>query len=452
MTVEHDLMKVPLFAGLTPEQLKEVTRTGRTQFVPANTVIYKEHDPGDMFYVVLDGAVRIYISHKNDREVDLLRLQVGDWFGELDLLDGTPRKVRATTISPCQFFLWARTDFLNLLTKSPLITSRVFQKLSAKFLRVDLFFGELRFQDERVRAQAEIQRHRSISQMVAGVAHEINTPLGIITNAASLLSEKLTQMAIPASAKDTGSKATQTALLQAAKLIQSNAARTANLVETFKKLSARNITSRKEQVDIASLTEETMELYRLQARKSKLQLEMVDDLGQRERIWDGFPEKYTQVILNLLTNIDRYAYPGGVGGEVVVKVSQQTTPGKKTQFCVVVQDFGGGIPKEDLPKVFDAFFTTGRALGGTGLGLAIVHNLITSALHGTISITSEPGQGTRVEIQLPKIVQDDKEETPAQISKLSQNFKGPDLSQVERIPAVEHTGELDDQEKVSDDR
>ena len=414
MTVEHDLMKVPLFDGLTPEQLKEVAGTGRTQFVPANTVIYKEHDPGDMLYVVVDGAVRIYSSHKQGREVDLLRLKAGDWFGEVDLFDGTSRKVRATTISPCQFFLLDRTAFLNLLSKSPVITSRVFQKLSAKFLRVDLFFGELRFQEERVRAQAEIQRHRSISQMVAGVAHEINTPLGIITNAASLLSEKLTLNAIPGSAKDTGSEATLTALLQAAKLIQSNAARTVNLVESFKKLSARNVTSRKEQVDIFSLTQEAMDLYRLQARQSKLQLKMVDELGQTERIWDGFPGKYTQVILNLLTNIDRYAYPGDVGGEVVVTVSQQPTPGKNPQFCVVVQDFGCGIPKEDLPKVFDAFFTTGRALGGTGLGLAIVHNLITSALHGTISITSEPGQGTRVEIQLPKIVQNDKEETPAQ--------------------------------------
>ena len=248
--------------------------------------------------------------------------------------------------------------------------------------------------------------------MVAGVAHEINTPLGIINNAASLLSEKLTPKAIPELAKDARAEAVLRDLFQAASLIQSNANRSAGLVETFKKLSARNVTGRKEQVDFVALTEEAMDLYRLEARKSKLQLKMVDELGETDRGWEGFPEKYTQVILNLLTNIDRYAYPGNVGGEVVVTVSENNKSGKKAQFRVVVQDFGCGIPKKDLPKVFDAFFTTGRALGGTGLGLAIVHNLVTSSLQGTISISAEPGKGTRVEIQLPKIVQDDKEETP----------------------------------------
>ena len=414
MTVEHDLMKVPLFDGLTREHLQEVARTGRTQLLPANTMVLDQHSPADMFYVILDGTVCAVRTNEHGSEVALVRLKAGDFFGELSLIEGHPRQARVTTTSSCRLFLLRGPDFWNILSKSPGMLTRLLVGLTTKINHRNAQYFELRLQKERLEVQAEIDRHRSISQMVAGVAHEINTPLGIINNAASLLSEKLTPKAIPALAKDTRAEAILNDLFQAASLIQSHAKRSAGLVESFKKLSARNVTGRKERVDFVALTQEALELYRLQARQSKLQLKMVDELGEADRSWEGFPGHYTQVILNLLTNIDRYAYPEGRGGSVRVTVSQETHRGKAPHFQVVVQDFGCGIAKKDLPKVFDAFFTTGRALGGTGLGLAIVHNLVTSSLQGTISISSEPGKGTRVEIQLPKIIQDNQEVTLTQ--------------------------------------
>ncbi len=171
----------------------------------------------------------------------------------------------------------------------------------------------------------------------------------------------------------------------------------------------RNVTDRKEAVDFGALTEEAVGLYRLKARQSRLALEVIDELGEADRTWDGYPGHFFQVILNLLTNIDRYAYPEGQGGKVRVVVSREDGAGEASRFSVVVEDFGRGIPQEDLPKVFNAFFTTGRAQGGTGLGLAIVHNLVTSALQGTVRIDSEPGQGTRVVMSLPPEVQDEPE-------------------------------------------
>ena len=189
-------------------------------------------------------------------------------------------------------------------------------------------------------------------------------------------------------------------------MIQSNVRRAAQLVESFKNLSERNVTDRKEAVDFGTLTEEAVGLYRLKARQSRLALEVIDELGEADRTWDGYPGRFSQVILNLLTNIDRYAYPEGQGGKVRVVVSREKGTGKASRFSVVVEDFGRGIPQEDLPKVFNAFFTTGRAKGGTGLGLAIVHNLVTSVLQGTVRIDSEPGQGTRVVMSLPLEVQD----------------------------------------------
>ncbi len=201
-----------------------------------------------------------------------------------------------------------------------------------------------------------------------------------------------------------------TDLHDAAALIQSNIRRAAQLVESFKNLSVRNVTDCKEVVDIGALTEEAVGLYRLKARQSRLLLEVIDELGEADRTWDGYPGRFSQIILNLLTNIDRYAYPEGQGGKVRVVVSRENGAGEASRFSVVVEDFGRGIPQEDLPKVFNAFFTTGRATGGTGLGLAIVHNLVTSALQGTVRIDSEPGQGTRVVMSLPMEVQGEPEE------------------------------------------
>jgi signal transduction histidine kinase len=111
------------------------------------------------------------------------------------------------------------------------------------------------------------------------------------------------------------------------------------------------------------------------------------------------------VILNLLTNVERYAYPDGRGGKVLVRVAEETDR-REPCFVVTVQDFGRGIPSEDLPRVFDAFFTTGRGKGGSGLGLAIVHNIVTSALKGSVAAESELDKGTRVTVRFPRTIVD----------------------------------------------
>ncbi len=362
---------------------------------------------------MLSGAVSVHSLDDQGEEVELARFQPGAFFGELALIDAEPRSATGVVVEDSDLFRLDRAAFLGLLDRAHPMLKDLLAGLSAKIRNNNVQYFELRLQKERLRAQAEIDRHRSISQMVAGVAHEINTPLGIVNNAASLITEMITPKAIPALAKDARAEAVLTDLHDAATLIQNNIVRAGQLIEAFKNLSVRNVTGRKEQVDFGGLTEEAVGLYRLKAQQSRLRLEVIDELGEAGRTWEGFPGHYTQVILNLLTNIDRYAYPDGQGGAVKVTVAQENSPRKAPRFRVVVEDFGRGIPEKDLPKVFDAFFTTGRAIGGTGLGLAIAHNLVTSALQGTICIASEPGEGTRVVMRLPKIVEDEPaEEAP----------------------------------------
>jgi signal transduction histidine kinase len=119
--------------------------------------------------------------------------------------------------------------------------------------------------------------------------------------------------------------------------------------------------------------------------------------------WVGYRGYLTQVLLNLLTNAARYAYPGGAGGAVEIEIAA-AGGGEEGAFAITVRDFGQGIAPEALPRVFEPFFTTGRGRGGSGLGMAIVHNVVTSALRGRVEVDAAPGRGTAVTVTVPQTV------------------------------------------------
>jgi signal transduction histidine kinase len=159
----------------------------------------------------------------------------------------------------------------------------------------------------------------------------------------------------------------------------------------------------REQVDLPTLVEDTVHLFSINARRARLAIDLQLQVHGDERLWDGYPGYLSQILLNLLSNIERYAYPDGVGGKVEISVAMDHEHHPPC-FLLTVRDVGRGIPADDLAKVTEPFFTTGRSKGGTGLGMAIVHNLVTSALHGTLHIASQPGAGTTVTIRFPQVI------------------------------------------------
>jgi signal transduction histidine kinase len=114
---------------------------------------------------------------------------------------------------------------------------------------------------------------------------------------------------------------------------------------------------------------------------------------------DTYPGALGQVLTNLLTNALAHAYPDGKDGKLAIRVSEP----RRDIVRIVFSDDGKGIPPENLSKVFDPFFTTGRSAGSTGLGLHIVYNLVTSRLSGRIDLYSKVGKGTRFTIEIPKV-------------------------------------------------
>ena len=115
---------------------------------------------------------------------------------------------------------------------------------------------------------------------------------------------------------------------------------------------------------------------------------------------DTYPGALGQVLTNLLTNAVTHAYGEGDAGRLSIRVSEP----RQDTVRIVFADDGKGIPPQNISKVFDPFFTTGRSSGSTGLGLHIVYNLVTSRLQGHINLYSKVGRGTRFTIDIPKAV------------------------------------------------
>lgn len=266
-----------------------------------------------------------------------------------------------------------------------------------------LAMDRLRRENERlVRDESELARHRSVAQMVAGVAHEINTPLGVINTAASLLSRWMTSAPMTALAQTDEGRMMAEDLVEATGLISRNALRAHKLVQDFKKVSVNQITDVREPCRLADVLAETINLFEVGSRHPPIAVQVHNTLADPTGPWTGYPGALSQVLLNLLANVQRYAYAEGTGGRVEITLAAEGPP--QGGYRLTVRDFGQGIAPEHLPRIFEPFFTTGRAKGGSGLGMAIVHTLVTAQMKGSITIESAPGEGTTVNLTLPREV------------------------------------------------
>jgi len=235
------------------------------------------------------------------------------------------------------------------------------------------------FDDQMIQSQ----KLAAIGQLSAGIAHEINNPLAIIGEEAGWMQDLLK--------RETMSQLPEMAEIQdSLREIVVQAGRCKEI--THKLLSfARKMDSTIRDVDVNALVDDVVGMREREATLDNIQI--VKDLAQDLPIIHSEPSLLRQVLLNLVNNaID--ALPKG--GTITV----QTAKGEAGGLSFSVADNGIGIPKENLEKIFDPFFTTKLPGKGTGLGLSICHGII-QKLGGTVSVTSQPGQGTAFLVQLP---------------------------------------------------
>lgn len=285
-------------------------------------------------------------------------------------------------------------DYLPKPFNPTLLRARINATLEKKRLR-DM---EQAHREQALQTEAMLERHRTLAQMVAGVAHEINTPLGIASTALSIIENRLAPPKIKTLfAGNVEDRAIFDDVQESLHLLKNNLLRAHKMVESFKKISARETAEQQEKVNLPELLNDCVELFKINARKAKLTVSLNIEGLKGEPEWFGYPGQMIQVIMNLLQNVERYAYPSGQGG--IVEIGLSDAAGR---FFISVRDDGQGMSAEILDKIFEPFFTTGRSIGGTGLGLAIVSNIVNSLFKGCICVTSEPGRGSRFSLCFPK--------------------------------------------------
>jgi signal transduction histidine kinase len=397
------LKSVPFFSELSTEHLAQLAQACRRLELDANQLIFRAGDAPDGLYVLLAGKVRIYRHDDEGNEVDLAFRETGSFFGEIALLENRPRTATVVTLAPSELLILDQSTFMDLLLHARAqVVFHVFTALS-RIVRENVeSLWKQELAQQALRAELEVARYRSLAQMVAGVAHELNTPLGVANTAVGMINSRLRSELWQTLAQN--SRPGQELLAdvrEAAELTTRNIARAHRLVQTFKQISVSQLTERLESVGLLALLQEVVDLFKLNAREARLAISIASALPPSADAWRGSPGQLTQVILNLLTNIERYAYPGGDGRVEIAASATQLN--KAPAFAIAVRDWGRGIAPEHLPRVFEPFFTTGRGSGGTGLGMAIAQSLVTEALAGTIRIESALGKGTVVTVVVPAI-------------------------------------------------
>jgi PAS domain S-box-containing protein len=245
----------------------------------------------------------------------------------------------------------------------------------------------------------EAEKLAALGRLVAGVAHEVNNPVGISLTVASSL-ERKTALFASEVARGSLKRSSLNDFLEASRDASSqlvaNLNRAAELIQSFKQVAADRNYSDQRAFDLADLTEQVVMSLRPGLRKHNLTLNVE---CQPNLTMNSYPGPYGQVLTNLFLNSVAHAFPNGRSGTVDIKVRESG----KDNVEILFSDNGIGMSLDVRRRAFDPFFTTRRDQGGTGLGLHIVYSIVTNRLGGRLDLDSQPGGGTQIQIILPRV-------------------------------------------------
>ncbi|MEM7029866.1 MAG: GAF domain-containing protein, partial [Chloroflexota bacterium] len=242
----------------------------------------------------------------------------------------------------------------------------------------------------------EAEKMAALGALVSGVAHEINTPVGIGVTAASLLEEKTASFHGIYQGGQMRRSDLQNYLetaSQSSAMILSNLKRAAELIQSFKLVAVDQSTEDLRLFPVRAYMEDVLLSLRPRLKKTKIQVEIS---GSEAITLNSYPGVFAQIMTNFVMNSLVHAYAADDEGILRFCFSQTDE-----DFIFEYEDDGRGISPEHLGRIFEPFFTTKRADGGTGLGLNIIYNLVTQKLGGHIQCESDLGQGTRFTITVP---------------------------------------------------
>ncbi len=251
-------------------------------------------------------------------------------------------------------------------------------------------------------AQRELvsrERLASLGQLVAGVAHEINTPVGVARTASTFLNERCAALSTSLRGGALQRSELNDFIDQtnhAAKMIDSNLARASELVRNFKQVSVDRSRDDRRLFDLAQCLNAVVSSLELtwKRRPIELQLDLASDVEM-----DSYPGALGQVVSNLIQNALIHGF--GEDGSGVMRLHSRVDSAGRVH--IEFSDNGRGVSEAQLEQLFEPFYTTRRAQGGSGLGLHIVFNLVHTQLGGSINAKPDSERGLRFVIELPRV-------------------------------------------------
>lgn len=317
-------------------------------------------------------------SHETWRDIPVMMISA---------LDETDNVVRCIEMGA--------VDYVPEPFNSVLLQARIEACLGKKRLRDQevLYIEQLSQALDNLKATqkqlVESEKMAALGELVAGIAHEINTPIGVGVTAASTLAETTSdfwQMYQTGKMKRSQLEQFLDTALQSSHLILNNLNRAAQLIQSFKQVAVDQSSENRRTFNLKEYLEEILISLKPKLKRTQHRVEIQ---GDETLILDSYPGVFSQIVTNLVINSLIHGYSPDESGVIRLEVRREGE-----QIILSYSDDGHGIPPEHLGKIFEPFFTTKRSQGGSGLGLHLVYNLVHQKLKGSIDCDSKLGVGT----------------------------------------------------------
>ena len=292
----------------------------------------------------------------------------------------------------------SRNDEIGDLSRSFNIITDVFREKNMLL--------ENRIQDKNEEIQKQYQyiieneKLASLGTLVAGVAHEINTPIGVALTSSSYIQKLCTDTRVKFDSntiKKSDLSNFMNDLDESNDLLLNNIYRSAELIRSFKKIA---VDQSSESRSIFNINDHVESIVTSLQHEYKNRQILIRNYCPTDLVIDGYPGPFAQIITNLIMNSLHHAYKGDKKGGLIIITAQEL----KDQIEIHYTDDGVGIDEKNLENIFDPFFTTNRDQGNSGLGLHIVFNIVTKLLDGTITCDANHGSGVHFTFTVPSVV------------------------------------------------
>lgn len=364
------------FPGIKPSEVEELIANCQVKAYPSGTTLCRENELEHVFYMILEGEVKV-TKLVNPSEVRLLKtLNAGDFFGEMAIIHNAPRAATVTTTSPVVVLELDKKAFDRVLEKSSSIAMAMVREISSRLRAND----EMAVEDLRVRASELAQAYQKLAEeglarrdFLSNIAHELRTPLMSASGYLHLL-------------KKGAINAEQ--LGNAVETIDRNVQQIITLVNDILFLQEMDLVlSEFHPVDMGEVARNVIDRYKSKARDRSVMLSLRGDQGAPSI--QGDARSLERALAALVDNAIKFSPRGG---DVEIRIGTDWD-----RLYVAVTDHGIGISPDTMPKIFDRFYHLERhdndLFGGIGLGLSIAKQVIEQH-GGSLEVESKPGVGS----------------------------------------------------------